>query len=52
MVEGVLRPVDVARLTVDERYMWTRSLEVVEVLRVDVGELIRIPNLGEVSTRQ
>jgi hypothetical protein len=50
VVEGVLRPFDVPRLTVDQRDVRTGGLEVEEVLRFDVGEAIRFPDLGEVAT--
>jgi hypothetical protein len=40
----------VPRLTVDKRDMRTGGLEVKEVLRLDVGEPVRFPDLGEVAT--
>ncbi len=49
VVEGVLRPVDVPRLTVDERDVRAGRLEVEEVLRLDVGEPVSLPDLGEVT---
>jgi hypothetical protein len=49
VVEGVLRPFDVPRLTVDQRDVRTGGLEVEEVLRLDVGEPFRFPDLGEVA---
>jgi hypothetical protein len=52
VVEGVLRPFDVPRLTVDQRDVRTGRLEVEEVLRLDVGESVRLPDLGEVSARE
>jgi hypothetical protein len=42
----------VPRLTVDERDVWTGGLEVEEVLRLDVGEAVRFPDLGEVAARE
>jgi len=52
VVEGVLGPVDVPRLTIDERDVRTRRLEVEEVLRLDVREPVRLPGLGEVAARE
>jgi hypothetical protein len=52
VVEGVLRPFDVPRLTVDERNVRAGGLEVEEVLRLDVGEPVRFPDLGEVAARE
>jgi len=52
VVEGVLRPVDVPGLTIDERNVRTGRLEVEEVLRLDVGEPVRVPDLGEVAARE
>jgi hypothetical protein len=49
VVEGVLGPVDVPRLTIDERDVRAGRLEVEEVLRLDVGEPVRLPDLGEVT---
>jgi hypothetical protein len=49
VVEGVLRPLDVPRLTVDERDVRTGGLEVEEVLRLDVCKPVRFPDLGEVA---
>jgi len=49
VVEGVLRPFDVPRLTVDERDVRASGLEVEEVLRLDVGEAVRFPDLGEIA---
>jgi hypothetical protein len=39
----------VPRLTVDERDVRAGGLEVEEVLRLDVGEAIRFPDLGEIA---
>jgi hypothetical protein len=39
----------VPRLTVDERDVRTGGLEVEEVLRLDVGEAVRLPDLGEIA---
>jgi hypothetical protein len=39
----------VPRLTVDERNVRTGGLEVEEVLRLDVGEAVGFPDLGEVA---
>ena len=52
VVEGILRPVDVSRLAVDEGDVRAGRLEVEEVLRLDVGEPVRVPDLGEVATRE
>jgi hypothetical protein len=52
VIEGVLRPVDVTRLTIDEGNVRTGGLEVEEVLGLDVGEPVRIPDLGEIAARQ
>jgi hypothetical protein len=52
VVEGIFRPVDVPRLTVDEGDVRAGRLEVEEVLRLDVGEAVRIPDLGEVAARE
>ena len=51
-VERVLRPFDRARLAVLERDERPRRLEVVEVLRVDVGEALRLPLAREVARRR
>jgi hypothetical protein len=50
VVEGVLRPVDVTVLSLDERDVRPRRLEVEEVLRIDLRELLRLPSLREVTT--
>jgi hypothetical protein len=52
MVEGVLRPLDVAGLPLDERNVRAGRLEVVEVLGLDLREAVRLPDLGEVAARQ
>jgi hypothetical protein len=52
MVEGVLRPLDVAGLPLDERNVRAGCLEVVEVLGLDLREAVRLPDLGEVAARQ
>jgi hypothetical protein len=49
VIEGVLRPFDVARLSVDERDVRPGRLEVEEVLRLDVCEPVCLPDLGEVA---
>ena len=46
--EGVLGPVDLARLAVDERHVRPRRLEVEEALRLDLCEPRGIPLLREV----
>ena len=52
MVEGVLRPLDVAGLPLDERNVRAGCLEVVEVLGLDLREAVRLPDLGEVAARE
>jgi hypothetical protein len=52
MVEGVLRPLDVPGLPLDERNVRAGRLEVVEVLGLDLRETVRLPDLGEVAARQ
>src|SRR6266851_2070176 len=52
VVESIFRPVDVPRLAVDEGDVRAGRLEVEEVLRLDVGEAVRIPDLGEVAARE
>jgi len=52
VVEDVLGPLDVPRLTVDERDVRAGGLEVEEVLRLDVREPVRLPDLGEVAARE
>ena len=47
--EGRLGPVDAPRHAVDERHVRPRHLEVVELLRVDVGEALGGPGLREVA---
>ena len=49
MVEGILGPLDVTRLALDQRDVRTRGLEVEEVLGIDLREAVRIPELGEVA---
>ena len=49
VVEGILRPVDVSRLAVDEGDVRAGRLEVVEILGLDLGEAIRLPDLGEIA---
>jgi hypothetical protein len=39
----------VPRLSVDQRDVRAGGLEVEEVLRLDVGEAVRFPDLGEVA---
>ena len=48
-VEGVLGPLDLSRPSVLERDVRTRRLEVHEELRVDVRELLRFPESGEIA---
>jgi hypothetical protein len=50
VVEGVLGPLDVTRLSLDERDVRSGRLEVEEVLRIDLREALRLPDLGEVPT--
>jgi hypothetical protein len=52
VVEGVLRPLDVAGLPLDERNVRAGRLEVVEVLGLDLREAVRLPDLGEVAACQ
>jgi hypothetical protein len=52
MVEGVLRPLDVTGLPLDERNVRAGRLEVVEVLGLDLREAVRLPDLREVAARQ
>jgi hypothetical protein len=49
VVEGVLRPVDPARAAVDEGDVRPGRLEVEEALRLDLGEALGLPCLGEVT---
>jgi hypothetical protein len=49
VVEGVLRPVDVAVLSLDERHVRTRRLKVEEAFGIDVAELVSIPVLHQVA---
>ena len=52
VVEGGLRPLDVAGLPLDERDVRAGRLEVEEVLGLDLREALRLPDLGEVAARQ
>ena len=52
MKEGVLGPVDMSRLAVDERDVGTGGLKVEEVLGLDLGEALRLPRLGEVAASE
>src|SRR6266540_1717648 len=49
VVEGVLGPFDASRRPFDERDVRSRRLEVEESLRLDFGEALRLPGLGEVA---
>src|SRR5207248_9822073 len=49
MVEGRLRPVDPPGQALLERDVRAGDLKVEEVLRVDLGELPRLPVLGEIA---
>src|SRR5207247_287856 len=51
MLEGVLRPVDAPHRPLDERDVRPRRLEVEELLRVDRGELLRVPGTAEEAVR-
>jgi hypothetical protein len=50
MEEGILWPVDVSRLALDERDVRSGRLKVEEVLRLDLRKTFRFPRLGEVAT--
>jgi hypothetical protein len=49
VVEGVLGPVDPARASFDERNVRPRRLEVEEALRLDLGESLGLPGLGQIA---
>jgi hypothetical protein len=49
VVEGVVRPVDPARLALDQGDVRARRLEVEEALRLDLGEPRGLPRLREVA---
>ena len=50
--ERVLRPVDAPCHSFFERHVRTHGLEVEELLRVDVGEPLRVPGAGQDSRRR
>ena len=52
MVEGCLRPVDLACDAVDERDVRTGRLEVEETLRIDLRDLVGAPQPREVPGRK
>jgi hypothetical protein len=52
VVEGVLGPLDVTRLTVDQGDVRPGGLEIEEVLRLDIRKPLRFPDLGEITARK
>ncbi len=52
MVEGIVGPVDVARLSLDERDVRPRRLKVEEPFRLDLCEALSLPDFRKVAARE